>query len=148
MSSTLSSQAVGVAGAPAPTTSGAVAGIGAGRIVSLDIMRGLVMVIMALDHTRDFFTNLRFEPENLASTWYALFFTRWITHFCAPLFFFLAGTGAFFYGRRRPPAELTRFLWTRGLWLILLEFTVVGTGWTFQFPFGFFIVIWALGASM
>ncbi len=106
------------------------------------------MVVMALDHTRDFFTHLRFPPEDLASTWYALFFTRWITHFCAPLFCFLAGTGAFFYGRRRTPAELSRFLWTRGLWLILLEFTVVGTGWTFQFPFGMFNVIWALGASM
>jgi uncharacterized membrane protein len=119
-----------------------------GRVDSIDILRGLVMVVMALDHTRDFFTHLRFEPETLAQTWYALFFTRWVTHFCAPLFFFLAGTGAFFYGRRRTPAELSRFLWTRGLWLIFLEFTVVGTAWTFQFPFGFFGVIWALGACM
>ena len=106
------------------------------------------MVIMALDHTRDYFSYLRFEPENLAQTWGTLFFTRWITHFCAPLFFFLAGTGAFFYGRRRSPAELSRFLWTRGLWLIVVEFTIVGTAWSFQFPFGFFAVIWALGASM
>jgi uncharacterized membrane protein len=124
------------------------AGAGSGRIVSLDIMRGLVMVIMALDHTRDFFSNLHFEPESLARTYYALFFTRWITHFCAPLFFFLAGTGAFFYGRRRTQQALSRFLWTRGLWLIFLEFTVIGTGWTFLFPWGFFGVIWALGASM
>jgi len=118
------------------------------RVVSLDIFRGLIMVVMALDHTRDYFTNLRFEPETLARTWAALFFTRWITHFCAPMFFFLAGTGAFFYGRRRTPAELSQFLWTRGLWLIVLEFTVVGTGWSFQIPFGFFGVIWALGACM
>jgi uncharacterized membrane protein len=118
------------------------------RIVSLDMMRGLVMVIMALDHTRDFFTNLRFEPENLAHTYYALFFTRWITHFCAPLFFFLAGMGAFFYGRRRTPQALSRFLWTRGLWLIVIEFTVVGAAWTFMFPWGFFAVIWCLGACM
>ena len=108
-----------------------------GRVDSIDILRGLVMIIMALDHSRDFFSHLRFEPENLAQTYYALFFTRWVTHFCAPLFFFLAGTGAFFYGRRRTPAELSRFLWTRGLWLIVLEFTIVGTAWTFRFPLAF-----------
>lgn len=119
-----------------------------GRIDAIDILRGLVMVVMALDHTRDFFSNLHFEPENLARTWYALFFTRWITHFCAPLFFFLAGTGAFFYGRRRTPAQLRRFLWTRGLWLIVLEFTVVGTAWTFQLFHNLMGVIWALGACM
>jgi len=130
------------------TTTGVVAGMGSGRIVSLDIMRGLVMVIMAIDHTRDFFSNLPFEPETLAQTYYALFFTRWITHFCAPLFFFLAGTGAFFYGRRRTPQALSSFLWTRGLWLIFLEFAVVGTAWTFLFPWGFFGVIWCLGACM
>jgi len=124
------------------------AGNGLGRIDSIDILRGLVMVIMALDHTRDYFTNLRFEPENLAQTYYALFFTRWLTHFCAPLFFFLAGTGAFFYGRRRTPAQLSRFLWTRGLWLIVLEFTIIGTAWSFQLPWGFFGVIWTLGACM
>jgi len=118
------------------------------RIDAIDILRGLVMVIMALDHTRDFFAHLRFEPENLARTWYALFFTRWITHFCAPLFFFLAGTGAFFYGQRRTPAQLSRFLWTRGLWLIFLEFTVVGTGWTFQIFYSLFGVIAALGTCM
>src|SRR5271170_6924493 len=145
MSTTLPSRTLAVAEAQ-PTDSAAATG--AQRIVSLDIMRGLVMVIMALDHTRDFFTNLRFEPENLAHTHYALFFTRWITHFCAPLFFFLAGTGAFFYGRRRTTQALSRFLWTRGLWLIVVEFTVVGTAWTFMFPWGFFGVIWALGACM
>jgi uncharacterized membrane protein len=118
------------------------------RVLSLDIFRGLIMVVMALDHARDFFTNVPFEPETLARTWPALFATRWITHFCAPMFFLLAGTGAYLYGRRRTPAELTRFLWTRGLWLIALEFTVVGTAWSFQVPFGFFGVIWALGASM
>jgi uncharacterized membrane protein len=139
MATSVSSAApVATTTATAPTT----------RIVSLDIFRGLIMVVMALDHTRDFFTNLRFEPETLAQTYTALFFTRWITHFCAPMFFFLAGTGAFFYGRRRTPPELSHFLWTRGLWLIFLEFTVIGTAWTFQIPFGFFGVIWALGASM
>ena len=120
----------------------------AGRLVSIDILRGLVMVIMALDHTRDFFTILRFEPERLANTYYALFFTRWITHFCAPMFFFLAGTGVYLYGRKHTIPEVSRFLWTRGVWLMILEFTVVGTGWTFVIPFGFFAVIWCLGACM
>ncbi len=118
------------------------------RLSSIDIFRGLIMVWMALDHSRDFFTNIPFEPEVLAQTNLALFATRWITHFCAPMFFFLAGTGAFLYGQRRSPSELRRFLWTRGLWLIFLEFTVVGTAWTFKFPWGFFGVIWSLGASM
>jgi len=145
MSTTLPSRKLAVGETPQTAS---LAGPSSGRIVSLDIMRGLVMVIMAIDHTRDFFTNLRFEPETLVQTYYALFFTRWITHFCAPLFFFLAGTGAFFYGRRRTPQALTRFLWTRGLWLIVLEFTVIGAGWTFIFPWGFFGVIWCLGACM
>ena len=118
------------------------------RLESIDILRGAVMVFMALDHTRDYFTNLAFEPENLEHTWGALFLVRWVTHFCAPLFFFLAGIGAFFHGLRRTPEELRRFLWTRGLWLILLEFTVVGFAWTFVAAWDFFGVIWALGASM
>lgn len=118
------------------------------RIESIDIVRGLVMVFMAIDHTRDYFSYLRFEPESIRQTYYALFFTRWVTHFCAPLFFFLAGTGAFFYGQRRTPGELSRFLWTRGLWLIFVEFTIVGLAWSFVPGFGFFGVIWALGASM
>jgi uncharacterized membrane protein len=118
------------------------------RFSFIDIFRGLIMVWMALDHTRDFFTNIPFEPETLSRTNLVLFATRWVTHFCAPMFFFLAGTGAFLYGQRKSPSDLRRFLWTRGLWLILLEFTVVGTAWTFKFPWGFFGVIWALGASM
>ena len=118
------------------------------RIDSIDIVRGLVMVFMAIDHTRDYFSYVRFEPESIEQTYYALFFTRWITHFCAPLFFFLAGTAAFFYGQRRTPRELSRFLWTRGLWLIFVEFTIVGFAWTFVPGFWFGGVIWALGASM
>jgi uncharacterized membrane protein len=118
------------------------------RFTSIDIFRGLIMAWMALDHTRDFFTNIPFEPETLSHTNLGLFATRWVTHFCAPMFFFLAGVGAFLYGRRKSPGELRHFLWTRGLWLIVLEFTVVGTAWSFQSPWGFLGVIWALGVSM
>jgi uncharacterized membrane protein len=120
----------------------------ASRIESVDLLRGIIMVIMSLDHLREFLTYLTFPPENLAQTWPALFFTRWITHFCAPLFFFLAGTGAYLrLTRGRSIAEVSRFLWTRGLWLVLLEMTVLGFGWTFR-PFFFAGVIWALGFCM
>ena len=119
------------------------------RIPSVDILRGTVMVIMALDHTRRFFTGLNFEPEDLAHTWGALFFTRWIAHFCSPVFFLLAGTSAYLMVTRgKPVAEVSRFLWTRGLWLIFLSATVVGYAWTFVFPFVHADVIWALGCSM
>jgi uncharacterized membrane protein len=118
------------------------------RIVSVDMLRGLVMVIMALDHTRVFFSNARFEPENLLHTWPALFYTRWITHFCAPMFFFLAGTGAFLYRNRTGSiGKVSRFLWTRGLWLIVLEWTIIDFAWTFV-PWTFGGVIWSLGCSM
>ena len=140
MHSTVTSESRVVAAKMSPSLSG--------RLSSIDIFRGLIMVWMALDHTRDFFTNIPFEPENLAQTNLVLFATRWVTHFCAPMFFFLAGTSAFLYGQRKTAADLRRFLWTRGLWLIAVEFTVVGTAWSLQFPWGFFGVIWALGASM
>jgi uncharacterized membrane protein len=118
------------------------------RVDSLDVIRGLIMIAMALDHTRSFLTGLTFNPENLEQTWMALFLTRWVTHFCAPLFFFLAGTGAYFYGLKHGRPDVQRFLWTRGLWLIVLEFTLVAFAWTFVWPWGFFGVIWALGCSM
>jgi uncharacterized membrane protein len=119
------------------------------RILSVDVLRGLVMVIMALDHTRDYFSWLRFVPEDMSHTWGILFFTRWITHFCAPLFFFLAGTGSYLWGSRgKSVNEISRFLLTRGLWLVVLEYTVVGFGWAFTYPFGFAGTIWALGWSM
>lgn len=118
------------------------------RLSSLDIFRGLIMVWMALDHTRDFFTNLRFEPEDIHLTYPGLFFTRWITHFCAPMFFFLAGTGAFLYHKRTGSVgKISRFLWTRGLWLVFLEWTIVEFAWTFV-PWTFGGVIWSLGVSM
>lgn len=127
--------------------------INSSRIESIDILRGLVMVIMALDHVRDY-TNtgyLFIDPTNIATTTPALFFTRWITHFCAPVFVFLAGTSAFLYGTKKAPkGALSRFLLSRGLWLIFIEVTVVNFAWTFDIHLGFHIlqVIWAIGISM
>ena len=119
------------------------------RITSVDILRGLVMVIMALDHTRDYFSNLPFPPEDLTRTSGILFLTRFITHYCAPVFFLLAGTGAFLAtARRKSVQQISRFLWTRGLWLMFLELTIVGFGWTFVLPFSAASILWALGWSM
>jgi uncharacterized membrane protein len=118
------------------------------RLVSVDILRGLVMVIMALDHTRDFMTNLRFSPEDMTQTYGALFFTRFITHFCAPVFAFLAGTGAYLASSRgKSRHELSWFLFSRGLWLVLLEVTVVSFAWGFT-PWAHGGVIWILGWCM
>ncbi len=122
------------------------------RIASLDVLRGFVIALMALDHVRDFFGATPFAPEDIQQTNPALFFTRWITHFCAPVFVFLAGAGAFLYGRKAGAAALRRFLWTRGLWLIFLEFTVINLSWMFDWPwnegFMFGQVIWVIGLSM
>lgn len=119
------------------------------RIDSFDLLRGLVMVVMALDHARDYFAAGGLDPRDLNQP--AMFLTRWITHFCAPVFVFLAGVSAFLYGSRgKTTSEVSRFLWTRGLWLIFLELTVVRIGWTFGL-FPEFIpaqVIWAIGCSM
>ena len=122
------------------------------RIQSIDLLRGLVMIIMALDHVRDYFhaDSLRFEPEDLFQTSPILFFTRWITHFCAPTFVFLAGTSAFLSGQRKTKKGLSIFLLKRGLWLLFLEVTVVSFAWSFniKLPFTGLQVIWALGLSM
>src|SRR5262249_9592499 len=120
------------------------------RIESIDIVRGAIMVLMALDHTRDFF-GLPGNPTNLATTSAPLFFTRWITHFCAPGFFFLMGTGAFLAGRRRRPLEFQGFLASRGLWLIVLDLVVLRC-FAYQFNFDYrvtmLIVLWALGWAL
>ena len=124
------------------------------RIDSIDLLRGIVMVIMMLDHTRDFVHNaaLQFDPTDLSRTNIALFLTRWITHFCAPVFVFLAGTGAYLQlARGKSKAELSRFLVTRGLWLIFLELTLVKFGVFFNPDIrflGFLQVIWVIGISM
>jgi uncharacterized membrane protein len=114
-------------------------------------LRGLVMIIMALDHVRDFHSNARFQPEDLTRTTAAFFFTRWLTHFCAPVFMFTAGLGAFFWlARGRTRSQLSGFLWKRGLWLVLLELTAVRFGMTFSLGSGMVVlnVLWALGWSM
>jgi uncharacterized membrane protein len=120
------------------------------RLESVDLLRGIIMIIMALDHTRDFFGQPG-SPTNLATASVALFFTRWITNFCAPVFFLLVGTGSWLSLRKRTKSELSRFLFTRGLWLIFLELTLFRC-LALQFNFDYHItiinVLWALGWAM
>ena len=124
------------------------------RIDSIDLLRGIVMVIMMLDHTRDFVHSgaLLFDPLDLRQTTVWVFLTRWITHFCAPVFVFLAGTGAYLqFARGKSKSELSRFLITRGLWLIILEVTLVRFLVTFSVDpklLFFLQVIWVIGVSM
>jgi uncharacterized membrane protein len=122
------------------------------RIESIDLLRGFIIVIMALDHVRDYFhaDYFYYDPTDLAQTNGILFFTRWITHFCAPVFIFLAGTSAFLVGERKTKKQLSLFLLKRGLWLILLEFVVINFAWSFNptYPFFRLQVIWVLGLCM
>lgn len=126
--------------------------ISSSRVPSVDALRGFVMIVMALDHTRDFFhaAALAFQPDDLTRTTTILFFTRWITHFCAPVFMFTAGLGAFlWYNRGRTKAQLSRFLWTRGLWLVVLELTALRLAMSFDFSGPVLLtILWALGWSM
>src|SRR2546427_782634 len=115
------------------------------RVQSIDIIRGAVMVLMAIDHVRVYSGLPAGGPTA------GIFFTRWVTHFCAPAFVFLAGTSAFFTGRKRSRAELSQYLLTRGAWLVLLELTVIRVAWTFNFDFAHYIlagVIWMIGWCM
>ena len=122
-----------------------------GRIESIDVVRGVIMIIMALDHTRDFFGIPGQNPTDLAHAPAALFLTRWITYFCAPVFFLLTGTGAYLSLRRKSPAELSRFLLTRGIWLIFLEVVLLRC-FAYQFNMDYrvtmLLVLWALGWAM
>ncbi|MEO5595244.1 MAG: heparan-alpha-glucosaminide N-acetyltransferase domain-containing protein [Chitinophagaceae bacterium] len=122
------------------------------RIQSIDLLRGIIMVIMALDHTRDYFhsTALTEDPTNLATTTTLLFFTRWITHLCAPTFVLLSGVSAWLQHGRKTTSELSRFLVTRGLWLVLVDLIVVTFGTTADIHFDFFVIqtLWAIGISM
>ena len=121
------------------------------RILSVDMLRGLVMVIMALDHVRDYSSMYHFDPEDLTQSNFILFLTRWVTHYCAPVFMFVAGvgTGLGEIGGKTKK-QISHFLWTRGLWLVLLEVTVIRFSWFFNFDYSnvFLMVIWALGISM
>jgi uncharacterized membrane protein len=120
------------------------------RLDSIDLLRGAVMILMALDHSRDFFTSPRLGPLNLAATTPILFTTRWITHFCAPVFSFLAGTAAFLSASRgKPKPSLAWFLFSRGMWLIFLELTLVRLGFFGVGAIGIgAATLWALGGAM
>lgn len=122
------------------------------RIQSIDLLRGIVMIIMALDHVRNFFHYDAFfyNPTDLTQTNAFLFFTRIITHYCAPVFIFLAGTSAYLYGEKRTKKELSLFLLTRGVWLILAELFIVGLFRSFNPSYHYlnFQVIWAIGFCM
>src|SRR5271163_584239 len=121
------------------------------RIEAIDVVRGVIMILMALDHVRDYFGYPGVSPTDPATTTVPLFFTRWITHFCAPVFFLLTGTGAYLSLRKKTKRELSRFLFTRGLWLIFLELTVTRClGWQFNFDYHLtlLLVLWALGWAM
>src|SRR5689334_3519453 len=122
------------------------------RIESIDVLRGIVMVIMALDHVRDF-THVAAQtddPLNLATTTPILFFTRWITHLCAPTFVFLSGVSVYLQSLRKTKKELSVFLIKRGLWLIFVEWFIVSFGWSFNPNYNFIVfgVIWTIGICM
>ena len=125
--------------------------LGGSRLESVDVLRGVVMILMALDHTRDFFGMTAFSPTDPAQTTIPLFFTRWITHLCAPVFFLLTGTGAYLSLRSKTRRELSRFLFSRGLWLIFLELTLfrcLGFQFNFDYHVTLLNVLWALGWAM
>ena len=121
------------------------------RIYAVDVLRGIVMIIMALDHVRDYFHATAFtqDPLDAATTTPALYFTRWITHFCAPVFVLLSGLSIHLMHNRRTKAEISRYLFTRGLWLILVEITIMSFALTFNPQMNVLIlqVIWAIGIS-
>lgn len=122
------------------------------RIESIDLLRGVIMIIMALDHVRHYvhYSAFWFDPTDPENTTWAIYLTRWITHYCAPTFCFLAGLSAWFSGRSKTKAQLTAFLFSRGLWLVLMECTLVSFCWTFDIRLHSIalLVIWSLGWGM
>ncbi len=140
-----------LAGDPIVGKSGGLTRSGAARLDTIDALRGLVIAIMVLDHVRDYFHDgaLVFDPTDPLRTTPILFATRWITHLCATTFVFLSGVSIYLQrAGGKPPGTLTRFLLSRGLWLIFLEVTVVSFGFNFGWPFAFMQVIWAIGFGM
>lgn len=128
---------------------GARVALGRGRLASLDLLRGLVMILMALDHARYYFSGIPVSPEDMAATDLPLFMTRWVTHLCAPAFFFLTGLSIFLSAERgRSTQSLARLAMARGAWLIVLELTVVGFAWSFNPGHSIAGVIWCLGWAM
>ena len=124
---------------------------GAARDDAIDLLRGLVIAIMVLDHVRDFFhvSATSFDPTDPVRSYPLLYLTRWVTHLCAPTFVLLAGVSIYFQkAGGKAPADLSRFLLTRGIWLVLLELTLVSFAFNFAWPFFFLQVIWAIGVSM
>jgi uncharacterized membrane protein len=122
------------------------------RIQSIDLLRGIIMIIMALDHTRDFFhvKGLTGDPLNENTTDVALYATRWITHFCAPTFVFLSGLSAWLQAQRKSKKELSFFLVTRGLWLIIVDLFIMSFAFTADIHYSVFILetLWSIGAGM
>jgi len=114
----------------------------------VDVLRGLVMVIMALDHIRDFYSPTAFRPEDVTQTSVLFFFTRWITHLCAPVFIFLSGLSAFLYGRQRSTRQLSLFLLSRGFWLVAVEIVVFSFMLQWQYQLVLLSILWAIGMSM
>jgi uncharacterized membrane protein len=122
------------------------------RIESIDFLRGIIMILMVLDHVRDYFhiNAFLYSPTDLSQTSAPLFLTRWVTHFCAPIFIFLSGASAYLSGLKKTRRELSFFLFSRGISLIVLELTVINFAWTF-YPFFHIIilqVIWVIAISM
>ena len=121
------------------------------RIASIDVLRGAIMVLMALDHVRDYVSRLHFPPEDLSRATVGLFATRWVTHFCAPGFSLLAGVGiGLAMQRGKSAGAMSRYLLTRGLWLLVLDLVITPIGWRLGFDLlpAFALVLWALGLSM
>src|ERR1700733_4843281 len=137
--------------APAPHQIGATPRTASrARIDSIDLMRGVVIVLMALDHTKDYIGPSTLDPLNADVTNLPAYLTRWITHFCAPTFCFLMGVGAYLAGQRMTKAQLSSFLFVRGLWLVFLEVTVIKLGLqlSFSLDMTMALVFWSLGWSL